>query len=200
MIAAEFYERVIGAAAQPPAERHARLAKLHSEVLAEYLAAVQALPEEQAAQPAGGADGRSLVQVVGHIAEWERFAILSAGDILAGLAHPRMITSVDGYLDAAGQAQAFAGIDDFNEYQAAQYAGRPWAETQALALDTAFTLHALFTQPHLLTAERLERTRPFRKRLQNGLVVRDVAMGWNLWITVLEHAAVEHAADLSMKH
>ena len=95
MMAAEFYERVI-AAAQPPAERHARLAQLHSEVLAEYLDAVQALPEAE--------------------------------------------------------------------------------------------------------AERLERTRPFRKRLQNGLVVRDVAMGWNLWITVLEHAAVEHAADLSMKH
>jgi hypothetical protein len=191
-----FYQRVTAACALPPAERHTRLSELHAQVLAAYLAAVQAITAQRAAQTA--ADGRTVQQVVGHIAEWERFAILSAGDILAGLAHPRMITSLDGFVQPDGQPLAFAGIDAYNEYAAARHAALPWAETQALALDTALTLKALFSQPGLLTAGRLEKTLPFRKRLQNGAVIRGIAMGWNLWLTMLEHEAVEHAADLRL--
>lgn len=173
-----------------------RLAAMHAEVLAAYLAAVQAITAERAAEPV--ADGRTVQQVVGHIAEWERFGILSAGDILAGLPHPRMVTSVDGFLQPDGQPLAVSGIDAFNDYAAVQHAARPWAETQALALDTALTLSALFSEPHLLSAGRLEKTLPFRKRLQNGVVIRDIAMGWNLWLTLIEHEAVEHAADLHL--
>jgi hypothetical protein len=65
-------------------------------------------------------------------------------------------------------------------------------------METALTLAALFTEGALLSAGRLEKTVPFRKRLQNGAVIRNVAMGWNLWITMLEHEAVEHAADLHL--
>jgi hypothetical protein len=191
-----FYERVTAACALPPAERHTRLSELHAQVLAAYLASVQDITAQRAAQPA--ADGRTVQQVVGHIAEWERFGIFSAGDILAGLVHPRMITSLDGFLQSDGQPLAFAGINAFNHYAAACHAARPWAETQALALDTALTLHALFSRPDLLTAGRLEKTLPFRKRLQNGAVIGGIAMGWNLWLTMLEHEAVEHAADLSL--
>jgi len=194
--AQRFYERVTAACGLPPDERHARLAALHSEVLAAYLAAVHDITTQRAAERV--TDGRTLQQVVGHIAEWERFSILSAGDILAGLLHPRMITSVDGFLDADGSSPAFANIDALNEHAAVRHAARPWAETQALALDTALTLNALFSEPDLLSAGRLEKTLPFRKRLQNGAVIRDIAMGWNLWITMLEHEAVEHAADLHL--
>jgi len=157
---------------------------------------VQAITAQQAAEPV--ADGRTVQQVVGHIAEWERFGILAAGDILAGVAHPRMITTVDGFLQADGQPLAVDGIDAFNEYAAAQHTSRPWIETQTLARETALTLAALFTERALLSAGRLEKTLPFRKRLQNGAVIRNVAMGWNLWITMLEHEAVEHAADLHL--
>ena len=194
--AERFYERVTTACALPAAERHGRLARLHAEVMAAYLAAVARVGAERAAEAV--ADGRTVQQVVGHIAEWERFGLLSAGDILAGLAHPRMITSVAGFVEPGGQALDFDGIDTFNAYAGARHTGVPWAETQALALDTARILGALFSQPALLSAERLERTRPFRKRLQNGALIRDVAMGWNLWITLLEHEAVEHAADLQL--
>ena len=196
MNAEHFYERVTAACALPPDERHSHLAALHAQVLAAYLAAVQAVTPERAAEPV--ADGRTVQQVVGHIAEWERFAILSAGDILAGQAHPRMVTSVDGFVRPDGQRLAVDGIDAFNAYAAAQHTGRPWAETQALALEMAHTLNALFTQPHLLSAERLEKTRPFRKHLHNGSVIRNIAMGWQLWLTMLEHEAVEHAADLHL--
>jgi hypothetical protein len=192
-----FYERVTSDCALPPAERHAHLLALHAEVLADYLAAVQAITPERAAEPV--ADGRTVQQMVGHIAEWERFAILSAGDILAGQAHPRMVTSVDGFVRPDGQPLAVDGIDAFNEYAAAQHTGRSWAETQALALDMALTLNALFSQPDLLSAERLEKTLPFRKRLHNGMVIRNIAMGWQLWLTMLEHEAVEHAADLRLR-
>jgi hypothetical protein len=194
--AERFYERVTAACGLRPAGRHAQLAALHAQVLAAYLAAVRAITDQRAAEPV--ADGRTVQQVVGHIAEWERFGILAAGDILAGLPHPRMITSVDGFLQADGRPLAVDGIDAFNAYAAAQHTGRPWAETQALALDTAVTLSALFGEPALLSAGRLEKTLPFRKRLQNGAVIRDIAMGWNLWLTLLEHEAVEHAADLDL--
>ena len=196
MNAERFYQRVTTACGLRPAERHARLAALNAEVVAAYLAAVQDITAQRAAEPA--ADGRSVQQVVGHIAEWERFGILSAGDILAGLLHPRMITTLDGFLEPDGNAPAFASIDAFNAYAAARHAAQPWAETQALALDTALTLSALFCEPNLLSAARLEKTLPFRKRLQNGAVIRDIAMGWNLWLTMLEHEAVEHAADLRL--
>jgi hypothetical protein len=59
-------------------------------------------------------------------------------------------------------------------------------------------LHALFTQPHLLTAERLEQTQRHRKRLYSGAVLEEVAMGWSLWIIALEHEGVEHAPELGM--
>ncbi|MGH2522673.1 MAG: hypothetical protein ACRDH2_09250, partial [Anaerolineales bacterium] len=128
----------------------------------------------------------------------DRFMTLSAGDILAGLEHPRMITSVEGYVEPDGQALHFDSIDAFNTYQADKHAAWDWARIQAMAIDAATTLHVLFTHPQLLSAGRLEKTRRYRKRLTNGVVLNDIAMGWNLWLTVLDHAAVEHAAELGM--
>jgi hypothetical protein len=69
---------------------------------------------------------------------------------------------------------------------------------QALAIQTATVLRTFFTQPDLLTAERLEQTMTYRKRLQTGEIIQPIAMGWNLWITVLEHEAVEHAEELRL--
>jgi hypothetical protein len=197
--AEQFSAQMVEIMALPPAERHERMAALHTSIVTVYRAAVEALTEEQATRiVSSGAETRTVAQVVGHIAEWERFAILGAGDMLAGLTHPRMVTSIAGYYEPDGQAPVLDTIDAFNAYQAAKHAAWPWTRLQALALDTATTVHALFTEPRLLSAARLEATEPFRKRLEDGTRIRNITMGWNLWMTVLEHEAVEHAEALGM--
>jgi hypothetical protein len=199
MNADEFYQRIREHLHQPPLERHAALAQLHTEIVTEYLMAIRGITDEEAARPVQlGTETRNLAQVVGHIAEWERFTILSAGDMLADLRHPRMVTSLDGYVEPDGRVVSFASVDEFNAYQAAKHADCTWPQIQEMALATAATLHILFTHPHLLSAERLERTLPFRKRLPDGTKIENVALGWILWTIVLEHEAVEHAAELGM--
>jgi hypothetical protein len=51
----------------------------------------------------------------------------------------------------------------------------------------------LFAHPQLLTAARLEATASVWKRLQNGTRIEPIMMGWSLWLTMLEHLAIEHA-------
>jgi hypothetical protein len=41
--------------------------------------------------------------VIAHIAEWERFGIMAAGDILTGMDHPRTITDVRGFVENDGK-------------------------------------------------------------------------------------------------
>jgi hypothetical protein len=60
------------------------------------------------------------------------------------------------------------------------------------------TFYALFATPNLLTAEKLERTKPHRKILRNGEVLDETTMGWCMWVIYLDHEAVEHAAELKL--
>ena len=194
-----FYQRVIENAAQPPLQRHRLFTQLHSEVVAAYLKAIHKLTPDKADRiVATGSDARTVAQVVGHIAAWEQFSILAGGDMLAGVQHPRMATTVEGYIATDGQIMNFPGIDAFNAYHAGQHANWSWERIQALAIDTATTLQVLFSHPALLSADRLEQTKLFRKRLQNGFIIDNIAMGWNVWITALEHEAIEHAVDLDI--
>jgi hypothetical protein len=122
--------------------------------------------------------------------------VLAAGDILAGIHHPRMITDLNGYREPDGTCPTFATIDDFNSYHAHKYQTWSWQELHRFADDMATTLYVLFTHPQLLSATRLEQTMLFWKRLQDGTVIDEITMGWHLWLTMLEHLAVEHAALL----
>jgi hypothetical protein len=192
-----FYDRVMAAMAQSPEERQAQLAQLHSEALRAYQSALHDLTADEVQHPLPNhSDRRTIAQIVGHIAAWDRFAVLAAGDILAGIQHPRMITDLSGYREVDGTVPSFANIDDFNAYHADKYQTWPWEQLRPFAEDMATTLYALFTHPQLLSATRLEQTAPFQKRLQNGTVIHNITMGWNLWLTMIEHLAVEHAALL----
>jgi hypothetical protein len=84
------------------------------------------------------------MQIVGHMAEWERFAILAAGDILSGIVHPRMVTRLDGFLDIEGNILSFENVEAFNAHQAEKYAAMPWSSAQSVAMNVASTLHRLF--------------------------------------------------------
>jgi hypothetical protein len=192
---AAFYRRVFEALAQPPRERYQLLAKLHTTIYTGYIAAIRALSVESAAR--AGADRRTVAQVVGHMMEWERVAIMAAGELLAGVERPRFFTISPGwgYLDPDGTQVDFQSLDDFNQYHAERHAAWPWPQLQEQALRSAEMLHALFTTPRLLSAEILERT-PVRERtLENGAKAT-IGAGWYLWIIMLGHAAVDHADDL----
>jgi hypothetical protein len=189
-----FYQRIVENAGQSPNKRYVLLADLHADILARYLNAVRTITSKDAARVS--TDGRTLGQVVGHIAEWERFTMLAVGEMMVGAQWPR-IMSLSGYIEPDGQVLNFTGVDDFNAYQANKHATWPWERIQELTIRTATMLHVLFTQPALMPAECLELTRVYEWHLPGGVKLA-VPAGWYLWMVTLEHEAVEHADDLGL--
>jgi hypothetical protein len=197
---ADFCQLMHEMSALDPPERHARMTVLHGEFTEGYLPAFGRIDAEEAGRPVQiGEERRMLAQVVGHITEWERFIIMGAGDILAGVEHPRMVTGISGYREPDGTEVHFERIDDFNHYQAEKHRTWAWESLQVQAIETAGTLRTLFTHPDLITWRKLERTKSWRKRLPDGTLIPDLRMGWCLWITLLEHQGVEHAQELRME-
>lgn len=193
MQAADFYARFGSLLALPPEERHAGLRALHAATLAEYAGWLQAITAE-AAQSVSS-DGRSIALVVGHIAAWDRFMLQACGEMLAGVAWPGFM-DLQGYLDEEGQRRDFESIDTFNAIHADRQRALPWERIQAEALDRAGAAYSVYAQPGLLTPERLERTRPTEWGLLGGTHAR-ASVGWQVWMVIMEHEAVEHAADLA---
>ncbi len=189
----DFYAHVSAAMQDPPVERHARLRVIHQEALAVYVQGLAAVSADQVArpQPVSG-DARTVAEIVAHIEAWDRFALMAAGDVLAGIRHPRMVTDLSGYVETDGSAVVFASIDAFNDYQARRSRAWTWDDLKGRAVASATTLYALFEHPTLLNADRLEAGDRHHKRLHNGTVLNDIAMGWHLWLTMIEHIAVEH--------
>jgi hypothetical protein len=182
---------------EPLLERHKHLLFLHNEVIQPYRIVLSQLSTKDVQQPLPNhSDRRTISEIVAHIAVWDRFAVLSAGDILAGISHPRMVTDLSGYCETDGTFPTFANINDFNEYHAHKYQNWPWDELCIFAIDNAMTLYTLFAHPQLVSAARLEQTEPYRKRLKNGAWIENITMGWSLWLTMIEHLAVEHSVLL----
>lgn len=194
MKAEVFYQKIVAIAAQSPAERRLSLVGLHTDVIAPYLNAVRAMAAQDAAHVCS--DGCTLGQVVGHIAEWERFTILEVGEIIAGVQWPQ-IMNLSGYVEPDGQVCEFASVDAFNDYQATKHAAWSWEQIQDLAVQTAVMLQILFAHPSLVSWERLEQTKAYRWQLPNEMNVM-VSCGWYLWMVTLEHEASEHAVDLGV--
>lgn len=199
MIADDFYQQVLDIFARSPEERYIAMVNLHERVVREYVVAIQQISEQDAMQPVSiGADNRTLAQVVAHITEWERFGIMAVGDILTGIDHPRTVTDIRGFIDTDGQTRDFVDVHEFNAYQKQKYAAWSWSQLQKDAIRYASTFYSLFAYPDLITAERLEHTKPHRKKLRNGKILDNTTMGWCLWVIYLDHEAVEHAVELKL--
>jgi hypothetical protein len=97
-------------------------------------------------------------QVVGHVAEWERFNMLAVGEIIAGVRWPQ-IMHLSGNVEPDGQVRALSDVAAFNAYQAAKHAAWSWEQIQDLAIYTATTFQRRFAHPSLLSWERLEQTK-----------------------------------------
>ncbi len=187
-----FYQELTRIATQPAYSRYGLLAEFHTKVTLQYLNALRMITEQKALQP--GSDGRSIAQVVGHIAEWDRFTLLAVGEIAVGVQCPR-IMSLAGYTEPDGTILGFADKDAFNAYQIAKHANWTWEQIQELAIHMATALHAFFTQPALISPDLLEQTHTCKWGLPTGISL-SLPAGWYLWLVSLEHKAVLHAADI----
>jgi hypothetical protein len=193
MQAEDFYTRYGSLLSLQPVNRHAGLCALHAATLAEYSGWLQAITAE-AAQSASS-DGRSIALVVGHIAAWDRFMLQACGEMLSGAPWPGFM-DLKGCLDEDGERRDYEAIDAFNAFHADRQRDRPWEQIQAEALDRGAAAHAIYAQPGLLTPGRLEHTRPTEWSLPGGSRAR-LPVGWQIWMILMEHEAVEHAADLA---
>jgi hypothetical protein len=190
-----FFNRVRAAMALGPVERHEALSRLHADALAEYLEAVDRITPERAVTliPVSD-DPRTYGQLIGHYIAWDRFSIMGAGDILAGVHQPRAVKDVKGYITPEGQMMDFDSVDAFNAYQAEQYANIAWDDIRCDTRDAAGTMYALFSQ--IITPKMLENTLPHRRKLDDGTVIDGTTMGWCLWLIEIQHIAIDHADEL----
>jgi hypothetical protein len=186
-----FYQKLNTIAAQAPDERYDSLAELHTELFNLYLDLIGKVTPAAAAQT--GADGRTITQMVGHIAEWDRTTLIAMGEILAGVRWPRLMSQTWA-MGAEGQVLEFATVDAFNAYYADQHAAQPWETIRDLSVELATTLYRLFLS-ELVTPERLEQTRPHQWKLGSGQTLQ-LPCGWYLWGITVEHIALEHIDDL----
>jgi hypothetical protein len=189
-----FYPQVARIFAQAPEDRHRAMTSLHEELAAWYLERVRSLSAEAAAGRC--VEGRTLAQVVGHIMEWDRYFIVSAGEMLAGVEWPGIMAKAR-YVEIDGTTGGYKNFEEFNARQAAKHASWPWDRIREMAIDAGSALQTLFTAPGLLTARRLEATRPFVWRVPGGSRLT-VPVGWYLWMVVLEHESIDHEKELTL--
>lgn len=124
VLTAEFYQRIQQLAAMPPLKRHSAAAELHAQVVDTYLGAVRSIPDLAASRPSS--DGRTIGQVVGHIAEWERLVLQAGGEIASGVAWSRIMGPSE-YVDIDGQVRDLRSVDDFNARQTRSLALVPYS-------------------------------------------------------------------------
>jgi len=190
-----FYAKILATSNQTADRRVKGMNHLHLECLGQYLKAIRSIDEERAMQQSS--DGRTISQVVAHIAEWERYTTLAIGEIIAGVREPQ-IMRMKGFIEPDGTVLSFKDVNDFNAYQAKKYANVPWKKIQDLAIRVAVSLQGTFCQPAILPYELLENTEPYRWKLAGGSLIA-LPVAWYLWIVTLEHEVVDHREDLQLR-
>ncbi len=190
-----FYAKVLAISNQPADRRVKGMNRLHLECMDVFLKAIQRIDDQSAAKVCS--DGRTLTQIVGHIAEWDRFTTLAIGEITAGILEPQ-IMQLKGFMEPDGKILSFKNVNDFNAYQAEKYKNAKWSDVRTLASRMAVALQGIFSQPAILPYDLLEATSPYRWKLAGGSLI-SLPVAWYLWIVTLEHEVVEHASDLMIK-
>ncbi len=190
-----FYQQLASIAGEAPDKRHRLLCDLHTDIVTRYWNLLQNVTDQGAETQCP--DGRTVNQIVGHIAEWDRYTLEAMGEIIAGVQWPGIMSKTR-YVESDGHTHAFNTVNHFNAHQMQKYLTIPWTETKAVALAMSKRLHVLFTQSALLPAETLEQTRQMNGyELPTGVTL-NLPCGWFLWMVTLEHEGVEHAADLEL--
>lgn len=189
----EFTQTLSGAIQLPAEERYVRFAGVHTAIWKEYQLVVRSMTPEKAAETSS--DGRSIAQVVGHIAEWDRFFIQMCAEFMTGVQHPRA-WGLKGYLGTDGSVMDFDNIEAFNQYQMKRQAELPWEDIQSTALRSGKVLYRLFTTPGLMDAPQLENSKPAHWYLPG--YCGELPQAWMVWAIIMEHEGVEHSQDLGI--
>ena len=176
----------------PREPRFKAMSDFHQQVHADYCRAVSAIIPKRAEE--ASSDGRLVKQVVGHIMEWDRFTLISLGQLMSGVKTRKCLWK-NGYVDKAGDPYNFGTIDGFNAFQAERQLSVPWPEIQGGAIGIATTLTNLLSKPAIVTPALLEDTEAISPELYDGQRFA-IPCGWFLWYTILNHQAVEHARDI----
>ncbi|MBF6600720.1 MAG: methyltransferase domain-containing protein [Dehalococcoidia bacterium] len=149
-----------------------------------FMREVQGLDGEQAATP-WTADGRSMKEIIGHIAGWETWTAAACDEIAAGSAEPAMM-SLSGYPHGIGR---YASIDTFNAARMAEARERPWAE---LLASSDATFGALLAAVERTPAAALAQTASFFWPDVGGTV----PCGVYLLMVAAYHYQEEHLAEV----
>lgn len=188
-----FYQQIAKLAALSPYDRYARLGRFHTDLVLRYLDIIRSLDASDAGQI--GSNEQPIGQIIAEVAEWERFTIIAAGEMICGVQWPQIMT-LSGYVDDNDQPRGFNNEADFKLYLHQKYLSSSWAEIRELALHTATALHTLFTQPTLLSPDTLQKTKKHEWRLPNGLKLT-LPVGWYLWMATIEREAITYAEELN---
>jgi len=199
MKAEAFYQRFADLMNQSPVESYRLMSAFHDEIAAAYLAVLRAITPQQAVHVL--AEGRTAMQVVRHILEWDRYMLIGFGEIMAGVTWPGMWARKR-YVHPDGTDDGYETLDGFNALVKGRYPDTDWSLVQAEAIRVTTMLHRLLTQSGLITPELLDGTRAFNNfKTPTGLTInRPLPCGWYLWMVVLEHPAVEHMEDLAVEN
>ncbi|MHA2250077.1 MAG: hypothetical protein ACXAD7_06935 [Candidatus Kariarchaeaceae archaeon] len=174
-----------------PEERYLKMVKLHEGVSKNYINAIKSISEDQSVKIS--MDGRTVAQVIGHIAEWERFIFQSLGEVISGVKTPRFY-AFQGYVETDGSVHDFTSVDEFNAHQTEKYKSIPWTTVQEFAIYISQILYELFSKTDLINPILLENTTPLKNK--EGIPV--TTMGWQLWVIALEHGTFEHGSVLGI--
>ncbi len=118
-----------------------------------FMREVQGISGEQASTP-WTEDGRTMKEIAGHIAGWERWTIAAMGEIAAGMLEPSVMT-LSGYPEGIAR---YGSIDAFNAARMGEARERPW---QQILEDSAQTFERLIAAIERVSATALARTAPF---------------------------------------
>jgi len=150
-----------------------------------FLREVQSLDGEQAAMP-WTEDGRSLKEIVGHIAGWERWTVAGLAEIAAGQSEPG-IMSLSGYPEGIAR---YATMDVFNAVRMSEARERPWAE---LLEESAAVFDRMMATAERVPAARLLETSDFYWPELGGTV----PCGLYLLMVAAHHYQVEHLPEVA---
>ena len=160
-----FYHLVHRSVSLPPSGRRSELRALHDQVLRDYLDALKRIDHAESSRT--GTDGRTIAEVVGHIAAWERWAILAVTEVLAGVRWPRLL-DLRAYPEFDSPVRDFASQDAFNAYSVQKQEGLSWCEIRAAAVGQATSLYGLLARPGVVPLCQMEATTPCQWQLGDG--------------------------------
>ena len=172
------------AAAMGPEDQKRRLIEILRSCRFAMMREATDLTGEQAATP-WTQDGRSVKEIVGHIAAWERWSASAFEEIDRGSAEPS-IMALSGYRDGA---ERYRSIDEFNVARMAEARSLPWSD---ILEQSSAAFEEMIEAAERIPASSLFATAPFYWPDLGGTV----PCGLYLLMVAAHHYEEEHRPEV----